>query len=137
MKNNHSNMNMKQGAPYGRLAAMVLASFMAMYALMYVMVDAFANVYHSVNQVYMVGLMAASMVVLEFLFMSSMYMNKKINAGFVLVALVFGIACFAAIRQQSGVSDKQFLRSMIPHHAGAILMCREASIQDPEIKELC
>jgi uncharacterized protein (DUF305 family) len=26
---------------------------------------------------------------------------------------------------------------MIPHHAGAILMCEQASIVDPEIKELC
>jgi len=26
---------------------------------------------------------------------------------------------------------------MIPHHSGAILMCREASITDPEIKSLC
>jgi len=25
---------------------------------------------------------------------------------------------------------------MIPHHAGAILMCEESSIQDPEIQEL-
>lgn len=24
---------------------------------------------------------------------------------------------------------------MIPHHAGAILMCEKASLQDPEIKE--
>jgi uncharacterized protein (DUF305 family) len=26
---------------------------------------------------------------------------------------------------------------MIPHQAGAILMCQEAAIQDQEIKELC
>jgi uncharacterized protein (DUF305 family) len=26
---------------------------------------------------------------------------------------------------------------MIPHHAGAILMCEEAAITDAEIKELC
>lgn len=41
------------------------------------------------------------------------------------------------MRQQTAVSDKQFLRSMIPHHGSAILMCQEASIQDSEIKELC
>ena len=35
------------------------------------------------------------------------------------------------------MSDKQFLKSMIPHHAGAILMCNEANIKDPEIKKLC
>lgn len=26
---------------------------------------------------------------------------------------------------------------MIPHHAGAILMCEQAPIQDSEIKTLC
>jgi uncharacterized protein (DUF305 family) len=41
------------------------------------------------------------------------------------------------IRQQTLVSDRQFLRSMIPHHAGAILMCRQAPIADPEIQRLC
>jgi uncharacterized protein (DUF305 family) len=34
------------------------------------------------------------------------------------------------------VGDKQFLRSMIPHHAGAILMCEKASIKDAEIRAL-
>jgi uncharacterized protein (DUF305 family) len=26
---------------------------------------------------------------------------------------------------------------MIPHHSGAILMCRESPIQDPRIRDLC
>lgn len=26
---------------------------------------------------------------------------------------------------------------MIPHHSGAVLMCKEATISDPEIKALC
>ena len=41
------------------------------------------------------------------------------------------------IRQQTAIGDRQFLRSMIPHHAGAILMCQEASLQDVEIEQLC
>jgi uncharacterized protein (DUF305 family) len=41
------------------------------------------------------------------------------------------------LRQQAAVSDTQFLRSMIPHHAGAILMCEQAPLQDAEIKALC
>jgi uncharacterized protein (DUF305 family) len=42
-----------------------------------------------------------------------------------------------AVCQQTAISDRQFLRSMIPHHSGAILMCEHASIQDREIQELC
>jgi len=33
--------------------------------------------------------------------------------------------------------DLHHPRSMIPHHSGAILMCEEAPIHDPEIKVLC
>jgi uncharacterized protein (DUF305 family) len=29
------------------------------------------------------------------------------------------------------------LKSMIPHHAAAILMCEKASIRDPEVTKLC
>ena len=40
-------------------------------------------------------------------------------------------------RYQTGIGDVGFLRSMIPHHSGAILMCREAAITDPELVKLC
>ena len=42
-----------------------------------------------------------------------------------------------SIRDQTAISDRQFIRSMIPHHAGALLMCDEAPISDPELVELC
>lgn len=41
------------------------------------------------------------------------------------------------MRNQAIVGDQQFLRSMIPHHSGAILMCEEASLSNPEILALC
>ncbi len=47
------------------------------------------------------------------------------------------IGFFAAIQQQTAITDTQLLRSMIPHHAGAILMCEEASLEDAEVKKLC
>jgi uncharacterized protein (DUF305 family) len=43
---------------------------------------------------------------------------------------------FRFIRNQTAVSDRQFLRSMIPHHAAAILMCGRATLEDAEIKKL-
>lgn len=133
---------MKTSAPmnhkknYGRLAVMILLSFILMYVLMYAMVNAFANVSPNFNQFYMAGLMAASMVILE-LSLMGMYQNKKLNALIISVSVIALIAFWVLIRQQVAISDKQFLKSMIPHHAGAILMCKKASIQDPEIKELC
>jgi uncharacterized protein YcnI len=50
---------------------------------------------------------------------------------------VTSFTSFLFMRQQSAISDRQFLRSMIPHHSGAILMCEEAPIRDPRIKDLC
>jgi len=44
---------------YRHLAIMTVLSFIAMYVLMYAMVDRFANVYNNLNQVYMAGPMAA------------------------------------------------------------------------------
>ena len=122
---------------YKKLAVMSVLSFIAMFTLMYAMVNVFANVFLNVNQFYMAGLMTCPMIIIELSLMGAMYMNKKLNAILIAISSVALIAFFIFIRQQSGVSDKQFLKSMIPHHASALLMCEEASLQDPEIKELC
>ena len=122
---------------YRTLAIMAVLHFAAMYVLMYAMVDRFANVYPNLNQFYMAGVMTAPMVVLELVLMRSMYANKRINAAAIAGSTAVLVAFFVFIREQTAISDVPFLRSMIPHHAGAILMCEKASIQDPEIQELC
>ncbi|MBL0345033.1 MAG: DUF305 domain-containing protein [Anaerolineales bacterium] len=127
MKNEH----------YKKLLIMAVLSFASMYVLMYAMVNTFANVFLNINQFYMAGLMTAPMLIIEIALMGSMYMDKKLNLVIVTTSSIILIALFLFIRQQSAVSDKQFLRSMIPHHASAILMCEKTDIQDPEIKELC
>ncbi|MGH9966788.1 MAG: DUF305 domain-containing protein [Pyrinomonadaceae bacterium] len=122
---------------YSRLLAMVTLHFIAMYIFMYAMVNTFGNVFNSFNQVYMAALMTASMVVIELPLMWSMYKLKKLNLTIIAAGVLVLIGSWFAIRQQAAIGDRQFLRSMIPHHGGAILMCNEASIQDQEVKELC
>lgn len=129
-------MTMENGS-YKRLLIMAVLSFVSMYVLMYAMVNTFANVFLNINQFYMAGLMTAPMIIFEIALMGSMYENKKLNAFIIAASSIILIAFFIFIRQQSGVSDKQFLRSMIPHHASAILMCEKTDIEDPELKELC
>jgi hypothetical protein len=124
-------------AHYWRLLIMVALSFGFMYLFMYAMVDRLANVYPNFNQLYMAGLMAAPMLFIEIFVMREMYPNRTLNFIFAGAAILFGVLCFVLIRQQTAISDHQFLRSMIPHHAGAVLMCEQATIHDPEIKELC
>lgn len=122
---------------YGHLAIMTLLSFIAMFIFMYAMVDRFLNVYPNVNQFYMAGLMAAPMVIIELIVMRAMYSDRKMNMIFGGVALAALILFFVGIRVQTAVGDVQFVKSMIPHHAGALLMCERASITDGELKTLC
>lgn len=122
---------------YVKLGLMVLLSFIAMYVLMYAMVDSVGHIYGSLNQAYMAGLMTAPMVPIELGLMWSMYVSRKLNFVILAASLALLAGCFLAIRLQTGVGDRQFLRSMIPHHAGAILMCRQAPVQDADIKALC
>jgi len=122
---------------YHHLGIMAALSFAAMYALMYSMVDTFGNVYSSLNQVHMAGLMTAPMVVIELAVMGAMYEDKRLNRLIISGSVAALLGLFACLRMQAGISDRQFLRSMIPHHAGAILMCRRAPLKDAEVRKLC
>lgn len=122
---------------YRNLLIVTIINTLVMYFVTYVMVDQTSHIVTNINRAYMVGLMVAPMLVLMMLFMWSMFNNKKLNYSILFIALVsFGIL-FSFARNQSFVGNRQFLRSMIPHHSSAILMCEEASISDPEISILC
>lgn len=122
---------------YGRLGLMALLSFVAMFVLMYAMVDTIDHALPSLNRAYMAGLMTAPMIVFELGLMGAMYRRRALNVALVAGSLVALVALWAAIRTQGGVGDVQFLKSMIPHHSGAILMCERASLADAEVKALC
>jgi hypothetical protein len=122
---------------YVHLAIMSVLSFISMYVFMYAMVDTFGNVYPNINQFYMAALMTAPMVLIELAVMRSMYKHRVANIVVVVLSVVILVGSWVLIRQQGFVGDRQFLKSMIPHHAGAILMCEQAPIQDDEIKKLC
>jgi len=122
---------------YWMLGLNLLLSTVVMYFVMFTMIWSLGDLFNNLNTFYMALMMATPMGVLMLLFMGSMYGNARVNtvlyAGF---ALIFALS-FYAMRDQSLIGDRQFLRSMIPHHSGAILMCREAAIEDPEIRTLC
>jgi len=122
---------------YKLLLLMAVLHFAAMYALMYAMVDSFANVFANWNQFYMAAIMTSPMIFIEVWLMRSMYTDKRWNILISTASVAVLGVFFLFIRHQTAIDDKQFLRSMIPHHAGAILMCGEAKIEDAEIRELC
>ena len=74
-----STMPKAGNSQYSKLIWMIVLSFIAMFNLMYSMVDKFANVIVNVNQFYMAGLMTVPMIIIELLLMGSMYMNEKIK----------------------------------------------------------
>lgn len=121
-----------------RLAIMTALGFIAMYILMYMMIDSFRDFYPNVNQIYMAGMMTAAMVIIELLVMGPMYGNSKIKYALIGVSALALILFIAFTRYQTGISESDFLRSMIPHHSGAILMCSEnENLTDPEVLNLC
>jgi uncharacterized protein (DUF305 family) len=122
---------------YVHLLLMAALSFVAMYILMYAMVDRLANALPNINQAYMAALMTAPMILIELLVMRSMYPDKKLTGLVAVGALLVGVGSWFGIREQAAVADSQFLRSMIPHHAAAILMCEEAQLRDAEVEALC
>ncbi len=122
---------------YVNLSIMAVLSFISMFVFMYMMVDIFGNVYPNLNQFYMAGLMTAPMIVIEIFVMWSMYKNKKANLTIASLSIILLILFSVFIRKQTAISDREFLKSMIPHHGGAILMCDNPNLQDAEIRSLC
>jgi uncharacterized protein (DUF305 family) len=77
------------------------------------------------------------MAIIEILLMGSMYPHKRVNLMIVAGAIILLAAAWFATRYQAGIGDEQFVKSMIPHHSGAILMCDGAKLQDAELQQLC
>jgi len=122
---------------YKMLAVNLLLSLLIMYFAMFAMIWAWSEFVQNINFFYMALVMWAPMAIVMMLTMKSMFTNARLNLVlYVAFAAVF-VLSFAAIRAQGLVDDRQFLRSMIPHHSGALLMCNRSAIRDAEIRDLC
>ncbi len=125
------------GTAYRKFAIEMAIDFAIMYLVMYTMIDTVDHLYFNVNNVYMTLMMVAPMALVMLLSMRSMFSSKTRNMAIGVAAVVIFVLSYAGMRTQAGVGDRQFLRSMIPHHSGAILMCEQASLIDPETMALC
>jgi CDP-diglyceride synthetase len=124
-------------SPYQKLALVISINTVLMFLITYVMIDSIDHFYFNINRIYMALLMAAPMVVLMLLVMRSMYDNKKLNLLLYAAFIGLFILIFSLTRTQTPVGNEQFLRSMIPHHSSAILMCEQSNLTDTEIITLC
>jgi uncharacterized protein (DUF305 family) len=122
---------------YRSLALQTIVSGVIMYLVMFVMIDRIDSFYNNLNMFYMTLMMVAPMVVLMILAMRDMFPSKTLNAMLLIGSVAIFFGSFALIRTQTTIGDTAFLRSMIPHHSGAILMCEQASLSRPELVSLC
>jgi uncharacterized protein (DUF305 family) len=122
---------------YGLFALNMIGGTIIMYLMMFTMIAGLGDFFNNVNMAYMALTMAAPMGMLMLWTMPGMYPDRRLNLMIhAALGLVF-ILAFAGVREQALIGDRQFLRSMIPHHSGAVLMCEKSAIRDPEIKRLC
>ena len=124
-------------SPYRMFALNMAISLLIMYFVMFTMIYSLSELYNNLNTFYMALMMAAPMGILMLWMMGSMFKNTRLSMILYAAFVTVFVLAFLGVRSQALVGDNQFLRSMIPHHSGAILMCEQASIQDPKIKTLC
>lgn len=127
----------KSNRMYVLLVVALAISFIAMDLLSLVQVNVLGDFYINLSNTYMALLMVFSMAIIMLVVMWGMFKNKKLNVALLVIfAVLFGGSFYLA-RTETFVGNKAFLKSMIPHHSRAILVCQESSITDPEIVSLC
>jgi len=123
--------------PYRMLWLNLILGGAVMYLVMFTMIWSLGEFFNNLNTLYMAVMMAMPMGSLMLLTMGGMYPDNRTNLALhLLFALLFLMALWA-VRSQAMIGDRQFLRSMIPHHSGAVLMCERAPVRDSEIAALC
>ena len=125
-----------QSVSWGRFAAMIAASTVIMFFLMYQLVYSSEHLMFSLNRLISAFIMGSVMTIVMLGFMWSMYKGMAIKVGVLAGALVLGIALLAINRAQTLVGDVLFMKAMIPHHSIAINNARRADISDPRVRAL-
>jgi uncharacterized protein (DUF305 family) len=108
-----------------------------MYVVMFSMIDGWGDFRNNLNMLYMAVTMWAPMGIFMLATMPGMFPNRRLNVALHLLFALLTAGSLWATRGQAAIDDRQFIASMVPHHSGAILMCREARLSDAELVALC
>lgn len=125
------------GRPYLMFWLNMALGLAVMYVVMFSMIDGWSDFRNNLNMFYMAVTMWAPMGIFMLATMPGMYPNKRVNVALYVLFAMLTAGSLWATRAQALIDDRQFIDSMIPHHSGAILMCREANLSDPELVTLC
>lgn len=126
----------KMGMGWGRFAAMIATSTAVMFFLMYQLIYSTDHATFSMNRMIASLLMGCVMTVVMLGYMWAMYKGMATKIAVVAGAAVLAIILLWVNRGQALIDDRQFMKSMIPHHSIAINNARKATISDPRVREL-
>lgn len=130
----HQNPGVKMG--WGRFTAMIAASTVIMFFLMYQLVYSPDHAMFSLNRLMASLIMGGVMTALMLAFMWKMYQPQAAKAAVLTAGLLVAVGLLALNRSQALIDDTRFMKSMIPHHSIAINNSRRASISDPRVRQL-
>ena len=125
------------GRPYLMFWINMILGLAVMYVVMFSMIDGWPDFRNNMNMFYMAVTMWAPMGIFMLATMPGMFPNRKMNIVLYIAFALLTVLSFGGTRSQAFIDDRQFVDSMIPHHSGAILMCREADLEDQELRDLC
>ena len=121
---------------YLRFGAMIAASTLVMFGLMYLNTWALDHVFFSQTRTWMALVMGAAMAVVMLGFMWNMYRNRTANLAIVVAAAILFAGALWLVRSQQTVNDVAYMKAMIPHHSIAVMTSERAHIRDPRVREL-
>jgi Na+/proline symporter len=122
---------------YLRLAIALVASLVVMFGLSFLQTRTWSHLLPNFSNFYISLTMIGAMGLIMLVVMWPMFENRKVNAGLAVGFVAVLASGVVLARTETFVGDEAFLRSMIPHHSRAVLVCQEATITDSEIVELC
>lgn len=121
---------------WGRFAAMIAASTVVMFFLMYQLVYSADHAMFSLNRLLASLIMGGVMTALMLAFMWKMYQPQGVKIAVLAFGLLIAGILLALNRSQALIEDTRFMKSMIPHHSIAINNASKAQISDPRVREL-
>lgn len=122
---------------YMKLGIILLVSLGLMWVSSMSMVRSIDHFYFNLSNFWMALVMVSAMAIVLVVGMWSMFKNTKANIAMLVGFVVLFAGAFALGRTETLVGNGEFLKSMIPHHSLALLVCQESDITHPEIVELC
>ncbi|MEV5634091.1 DUF305 domain-containing protein [Micromonospora tulbaghiae] len=122
---------------YIRFGLVLLISLAVMFVLTLSQIRRWSDFFLNLSNFYMSVIMVAVMGVIMMGVMQQMFTDRRLNIVLYSVLVALFVGGFAAVRTEPFVGNENFLRSMIPHHSRAVLVCQESDITDPEIIALC